>query len=123
MIPTLRIDEELIRRLPLPLAQLYRRAYNAKTPLERHQAAYYTWEAALKLLGCAAVVEYACLPDPDPETAARLGKLARPSVGHWWELIRLLVPLLADAGDGHFLAARELMLAKSRADLPRAAAL
>lgn len=53
------IDEDLVRRLPLPLAQLYRRAHNAKTALERPQAAYYLWEAALKLLGAVAVLEYA----------------------------------------------------------------
>src|SRR5688572_14961080 len=31
-------NDDLARRLPLPLAQLYRRAHNAKSPLERHQA-------------------------------------------------------------------------------------
>jgi hypothetical protein len=51
MSTTLHVDEELLQSLPLPLAQLYRRALNAKTPLERHQATYYLWEAALKLLG------------------------------------------------------------------------
>jgi hypothetical protein len=35
------LDDQLLRRLPLPLAQLYRRAHNAKTGLERHQAAYF----------------------------------------------------------------------------------
>ena len=53
------MDEDLARRLPFPLAQLYRRAHNAKTALERHQAAYYLWEAGLKLLGSVALVEYA----------------------------------------------------------------
>src|SRR5262249_17264446 len=38
-------DEDLVRRLPLPLAQLYRRAHNAKTALERHLTAFYLWEA------------------------------------------------------------------------------
>ena len=52
-------DEDLIRRLPLPLAKLYRRAHNAKTPLDRHQAAYYLWEASLKLLGSVAIIAYA----------------------------------------------------------------
>lgn len=33
-------DEELVRRLPLPLAQLFRRAHNAKTPLEKHLTAW-----------------------------------------------------------------------------------
>ena len=59
MIGGLTPDEDLVRRLPLPLAQLYRRAHNAKTPLERHNAAYYLWEAALKLLGSVAIVAYA----------------------------------------------------------------
>src|SRR5437870_3298465 len=51
-------DEELVRRLPLPLAQLYRRAQNAKTALERHLTSYYLWEAGLKLLGAVTLVEY-----------------------------------------------------------------
>ena len=52
-------DEEFIARLPLPLAQLYRRARNGKTPLDRHLTAYYLWEASLKLLGSVAIVAYA----------------------------------------------------------------
>lgn len=32
-------DADLLRRLPLPLAQLYRRAHNAKTALEQYLAA------------------------------------------------------------------------------------
>ena len=50
------IDEELVHRLPLPLARLYRRAHNAKGALERHLQAYQLWEASLKLLGSVAVV-------------------------------------------------------------------
>src|SRR5256885_2327472 len=92
-------DDELARRLPLPLAQLYRRAHNAKTDLERHNAAYYLWEAALKLLGAAAIVAYAGRNEPAPELRERLENLARPALGHWWEFVRLLLPPLADAGD------------------------
>src|SRR5438132_12026562 len=92
-------DEDLVRRLPLPLAQLYRRAHNAKTPLERHQAAYYLWEAALKILGAVAVIEYAECPNADPEQVTCLQNLARPALGHWWEFLRRLVPNLADRGD------------------------
>ena len=40
-------DEELVQRLPMPLAQLYRRAHNAKTALERHNTAFFLWEASL----------------------------------------------------------------------------
>src|SRR5262249_31579169 len=116
-------NEDLIRRLPLPLAQLYRRAHNAKTPAERHHAAYYLGEASLKLLGAVPVVEYAELDDQDPELADRLQNLARPSLGHWWEFVRRLVPVLADRGDPGFAAVRDLLLGRSRDDLPHAAGL
>lgn len=118
-----RADEELVRRLPLPLAQLYRRAHNAKTPLERHQAGYFLWEAGLKLLGSIAVVEYAAQSHEDEELEERLHCLSRPALGHWWEFVRRLVPILADAGDEAFGAIRDLLLGRPRDDLPRAAGL
>jgi WD40 repeat protein/serine/threonine protein kinase len=117
------LEEALVQRLPLPLAQLYRRAHNAKTPLERHQAAYYLWEAGLKLFGSVAVVSYAEQSHHDAALAERLQNLARPAVGHWWEFIRLLVPVLADAGDPAFAAVRHLVLGRTRDDLPRVAGL
>jgi YD repeat-containing protein len=117
------IDEDLVRRLPLPLAQLYRRAHNAHGAQNRHQAAYFLWEAALKLLGCTAVAEYAARNQPDPALTERLSNLARPAVGHWWEFVRLLVPVLADGGDEPFGKVRDLLLGRSRDDLPRAAGL
>ena len=116
-------EERAHQRLPLPLAQLDRRARNAKTALERHLTAFYLWEASLKLLGSAAVVEYARRPDPDPHLAERLQNLARPALGHWWELIRLLVPVLAERGDASFLRMRDLVLGRTRDDLPRTAGL
>jgi serine/threonine protein kinase/Tfp pilus assembly protein PilF len=116
-------DEELVLRLPFPLAKLYRRAHNAKTALDRHQGAYYLWEAALKLLGSVAVVTYAERGEYDPELAERLKGLARPSMGHWWEFVRRVVPVLADASDAGFEEARDLVLGRTRTDLPRVAAL
>jgi len=74
-------DEELMRRLPLPLARLYRRAHNAKSPFDRHQAAYFLWEAALRLLASAAVITFAEHPEHDPDLVEALRKLARPSLG------------------------------------------
>jgi WD40 repeat protein/serine/threonine protein kinase len=118
------LDEQLLQRLPLPLAQLCRRAHNAKTSLESHLTAYYLWEAALKLLSAAAVVEYADLREHDPELSKKLRGLARPSVGHWWEFVRRLVPVLADRGDKGFAAVRDLLLGdRARDDFARAAAL
>ena len=123
MNDTLSIDEGLVQKLPLPLAQLIRRAHNAKTPLERHLAAYFFWEAGLKLLASVAIVEYAEKAEPDTDLVQRLKNLARPSVGHWWEFVRRLLPVLADTGDDGFQAVRDLVLGRSRDDLPRAAGL
>ncbi|HLW64333.1 MAG TPA: protein kinase [Gemmataceae bacterium] len=115
----LHLDEDLIKRLPLPLAQICRRALNAKSALERHQAAYYCWEIALKLLASAAIVEYAELNDNDPQLIERLRNLARPALGHWWEFVRRLVPILAERNDEGFRAIRDLIFTRAREDLPR----
>jgi WD40 repeat protein/serine/threonine protein kinase len=115
-------DEELLRRLPLPLAQLYVRAHNAKADLERHQAAFYLWEVALKLLGATCVAEYVRLDAGEPDLDECLQNLARPSLGHWWEFTRRLTPVLAGRGVPGFAALRDL-LDRRRDDLPRVAGL
>ena len=38
------------RELPLPIALLARRARNAKSAKERHDTAYYAWEASVRLV-------------------------------------------------------------------------
>ncbi|MFO0950556.1 MAG: hypothetical protein U0835_05270 [Isosphaeraceae bacterium] len=116
-------NEELVRRLPLPLAQLYRRAHNTVTGEARLNTAFCLWEATLKLLGSTAVITYADRQEHSPELSERLKNLARPTLGHWWEFVRLLVPALADAGDPGFCEVRDLLLGRSREDMPRAAAL
>ena len=115
-------DEALAQRLPLPLAQLYRRAHNGKSGQDRHHAAYYLFEAALKLLGCTAVARYFDAGrTPDAALTELLRNLGRPSVGHWWGIARALTGELADGEDG-FAALRDL-LGKTREDLPRVAGL
>jgi serine/threonine protein kinase len=116
-------DKALIDRLPLPLAQLYRRAANAKTSLERHQAAYYWWEASLKLLASAAVVVNAKNPDPDPKLKPLLTALARPQIGHWWALARELSRSLSAAGDLSFQKVATFLFSDRRDDLPHLAGL
>src|SRR5438552_9746575 len=103
-------DEQLLQRLPLPLAQIYRRAHNAKAILERHLTAFSLWEASLKLLASVAIVEYAQCGEADPQLAEKLQNLARPQLGHWWEFVRLLVPVLADKGNEAFQQVRDLVL-------------
>jgi serine/threonine protein kinase/tetratricopeptide (TPR) repeat protein len=115
--------DELALRLPLPVAQLYRRAHNAKSPLERHLTAFSVWEVGLKLLASVAIVEYARQPQTDPRLTQRLQNLSRPSLGHWWEFVRLLTPVLAEEGDPHFIKVRDLVLGRTRDDLPSAAGL
>src|SRR5262249_7664877 len=117
------LDEDLIRRLPLPLAQLYRRAHNAKTPLDRHLTAFFLWEASLKLLASTAIVTYAGLGQPEPELTDCLETLARPAVGQWGECVRRLLQVLAERGRAEFVPLRDLVLGRGRDDLPRAAGL
>jgi hypothetical protein len=115
----LAIREDLVRRLPLPLARLYCAAHNAKTARDRHHNAYFLWEAALKLLASVALVEYAHRGRPDPGLAGRLQNLARPAVGHWREFVRLLLPVLGD-GDSAFARLNGQLLDRSPPGLERA---
>ena len=117
------IDESLLNRLPLPLAQVFRRALNAKTPLEQHLSALYLAEVGLKLLASAAVVEYAALGRSDPELEECLKNLIRPSLGHWLEIGRRLTNILAAAGCEGYDALRQLLSGGIRDDMPRAAGL
>jgi tetratricopeptide (TPR) repeat protein/serine/threonine protein kinase len=56
--------------LPLPIAVLLRRARNAKSPKERHDTAYFAWEASVRLA-------VAARPPRDP------APLARAPLGRW----------------------------------------
>lgn len=57
-------------RLPLPVARLHRRSFNAKSAKDRHDTAYFAWEVSVRL-GVAAA------------PPANAGSLARASVGQW----------------------------------------
>jgi hypothetical protein len=56
--------------LPWPVAHLLRRARNAKSPKDRHDTAYYAWEASVRLAAAAEPPPDGGLPDA-------------PSVGAW----------------------------------------
>src|ERR1700730_6414853 len=115
-------NDAALGKWPLPLAQLFLRAQNGKNPLERHHAAYFVWEAALKLLGSVAIVEYAGLEARDPNISQRLHNLARPTTAHWWEFVCALLPYLAQRR-ARFSELHELLLGRARDDLPRLAGL
>src|SRR4051794_572373 len=95
-------DEGLVHHLPLPLAKLYRRAHNARSPLDRHQASFYLWEVSLRMLASSAIITYAEGAATVPELDHLLRRLARPLLSDWWEFVRRLVPALAEAGDAGF---------------------
>ncbi|HUE14466.1 MAG TPA: hypothetical protein VMR25_09910, partial [Planctomycetaceae bacterium] len=50
---------EYLVRLPLPLAQLYSRAFNDKSPQSRHNNTFYLFEALVKLAAAPAIACYA----------------------------------------------------------------
>ncbi len=113
----------LLARLPLPLAQLHRRAQNAKNVWERHQAAYYLWEAALRLLASVALVEWAEQPAAAPDLERDFQCLARPSLGDLWRLVKHLAPRLIESGHERFRPVSDLVVDRSIADLLDAAEL
>src|SRR4051794_14211732 len=82
-------SDDAIGRMPLPLAQLYRRALNAKSTLDRHHNAYYLAEAALKLTASLRIgVVLAQDIEPGVPLAQSLEALCLPSVGHWVSFLR-----------------------------------
>ncbi len=99
------------------LHQLHRRARQAHSPLERHQAAFYLWEFGLRMLGCVAVIEYASANGRDRRLELPLRNLARPMLGQWWELVRVIVPLLAERGDPEFQKIHALLSGRARDNL------
>lgn len=117
-----RIDEGAWRQFPLPLAQLCRRAANAKTDVDGHLTAFSLAEVAIKLISSTAIVHYAEQPAHDERLVESLRKLARPSLGHWWEFARTLTPVLAERMPA-YERLREVLFEKVHDDCPRAAGL
>jgi serine/threonine protein kinase len=96
-------QREYLLRLPLPLAQLYSRAYNAKDARGRHDNTYYLFEAFLKLAAAPAAAVYlhevqhgaARVPALDGLLAA----LALPSLGQWLAILRGLARHFGERAD------------------------
>ena len=97
----------LLSEVPLPLAQLGKRALNARGAAERHAGAFYVAEATLKLAASARIglwLQTAC--EPGGKLAASLEALALPSLGHWCGFLREVGQGLAksEAAQGKTLA-------------------
>lgn len=86
----------LQNELPMPLAQLLKRALRAGPGLEQHTSAFYVAEASIKLAAGMRVgrwLDTACKPGTD--LAKRLESLALPSLGMWAGFLRELSADLA----------------------------
>jgi hypothetical protein len=86
--------KEYLLKLPLPLAQLYSRIYNAKDVRSCHDNAFYLCEALIKLTASALVAAYLRevrhSGNRNENLDGVLKKLALPSLGHWLEILRTL---------------------------------
>jgi eukaryotic-like serine/threonine-protein kinase len=84
-----RSADDPIGRLPLPLAQLYRRARNAKTAQDRHHHAFYLAEATLKLASSLRIgIALQSGLDAPTSLSQSLESLCLPAVGHWVGYLR-----------------------------------
>jgi hypothetical protein len=83
---------EYLLRLPLPVAQLYSRAYNAKDARSRHDNCYYLFEVLIKLSACPLTACYVQGIRRGGQRVARLDQLllqlAFPSLGQWMAILR-----------------------------------
>jgi formylglycine-generating enzyme required for sulfatase activity/serine/threonine protein kinase len=81
-------------RLPLPVAQLYSRAFNAKDARARHDNAFYLFEALVKLAAAPAVACYLREVEAGGARVAAidrlLAQLVLPSLGQWVAMLREL---------------------------------
>ncbi|HEX4147413.1 MAG TPA: protein kinase, partial [Pirellulales bacterium] len=112
-------------RLPLPLAQLYCRAHNAKDARGRHDNAFYLFEATIKLAAAGAVAcylqEVASGARPRvPALDRQLAQLALPSLGQWVGILRELSRHFGERVDAptHALGHLWSQLSRRRTDLP-----
>jgi serine/threonine-protein kinase len=110
-------------RLPLPLAQLYRRAFNAPDARSRHDNTFYLFEALVKLAAAPLIAAYVRdLRQGGPRAEAPdrlLAHLALPSLGQWVAMLRELARHFGrrpDAGT-HPLGPRWQQLDAPRRDL------
>lgn len=81
-------------RLPLPLAQLYKRAHNGKDPRSQHDNAYYFFEVLIKLMSCTLLTSYigdSQRGESQSQAVDReIANLRRASIGHWVAMLRVL---------------------------------
>lgn len=89
---SIKFRREYLVRIPLPLAQLYSRAYNAKDARAQHDNSFYLLEALIKLAASVLVASYRRDASRTGNRVQRLdnltAQLALPSLGQWVGLLR-----------------------------------
>jgi eukaryotic-like serine/threonine-protein kinase len=122
-------QREYLVRLPLPLAQLYDRAHNAKDPRARYDNTFYLFEVLIKLAAAPAI---ACYLHEVGQKASHskaldriLAQLALPSLGQWVGMLRELARHFGQRPDAssHPLGHLWDQLDKARRDRPALLAL
>ncbi len=120
---------EYLVRLPLPLAQLYSRAFNAKEARSRHDNAFYLFESVVKLAAAPAIAAYLAEVRAGSARIAPLDRLlaqlALPSLGQWLAILRELARHFGQRTDAtsHPLGHLWNQLEPKRRDLPAILAL
>jgi serine/threonine protein kinase len=122
-------QRDYLVRLPLPLAQLYGRAYNAKDSRSRHDNTFYLFEALVKLAAAPCIAAY--LQELSQGAAHKaafdrlLAQLALPSLGQWVAMLRELARYFGERPDAptHPLGHVWQQLSLPRRDWPAVLAL
>ena len=115
-------QRENLLRLPLPLAQLYARANNAKDARSRHDHTFYLFEAMIKLAAAPGIAAYVRdVRNGMPRSMAldkALLPLALPSLGHWVAMLREAARYFASRTDAatHPLGHVAVQLSQRRRD-------
>ncbi len=126
---TAEFQRENLLRLPLPLAQLYARANNAKDARSRHDHTFYLFEALVKLAAAPGIAAYVRdVRAGAPRTLAldkALLPLALPSLGHWVSMLRESARHFASRSDAatHPMGHVADQLSQRRRDWPAVLAL
>jgi eukaryotic-like serine/threonine-protein kinase len=122
-------QRDYLLRLPLPLAQLYSRAFNAKDARARHDNAFYLCEVLVKLAAAPAVACYLHEANRGRQRSDAIDRLliqlALPSFGQWLAILRELSRYFGVAADAsrHPLGRLHEQLVQQRTDRPALLAL
>ena len=127
-LPSL-FQRDYLIRLPLPLAQLYSRANNAKDARGRHDSTYYLFEALVKLGASVATATYLQEVRSGSSRVEAIDRnltaLALPSFGQWVAIFRELARHFGTRADAasHHLGKLWHQLCEPHRDLPGVLAL